>query len=86
MNETSNAYNDLSLSFSYLISQQTIVYLSINNLLGFNNIYSYKYANNRNNIGIYERQNIRPSQKRFIMLGLFITLSKNKKLNQLDTL
>ncbi|MCH4895454.1 TonB-dependent receptor [Marinilabiliaceae bacterium JC040] len=86
MNETSNAYNDLSLSFSYLISQQTILYLSINNLLGFNNIYSYKYANNRNDIGIYERQNIRPSQKRFIMLGLFITLSKNKKLNQLDTL
>lgn len=86
MNETSKEYNDLSISFSYLISQQTILYLSINNILGFNNIYSYNYSKEKNSIGIYNRESIKPSQKRFIMLGLFITLSKNKEVNQLDTL
>jgi len=86
MSETTKAYNDISLNWSYLINQQTILFFSVSNILGFNNIYSYDYATARNNLGTYDRAPVIPSSKRFFMAGLFITISNNKKLNQLDKL
>ena len=86
MSETTKSYNDISLSWSYLISQQKILFISISNLFGFDNIYSYDFANSANSNGIFNSMAIRPSAKRFFMAGLFITISSDKKKNQLDYL
>lgn len=86
MNEKSKDYNDVSLSWSYLISQQKILFISISNIFGFDNVYSHKFTNTANSNGIFESMAIKPSAKRFFMAGLFITISKDKDQNQLDYL
>ena len=83
--ETKN-YNNLSLNWSWLISQQTIFYCSATNILGHNNIFSYDYSSQPNVNGKYDRAAIRPNNKHFFFAGLFITISSNKMKNQLDNL
>ncbi|MEP1033065.1 TonB-dependent receptor [Ekhidna sp.] len=80
------AYHDLSFNVSYLYSNQIIIHAMVNNVFGFNNIYGYEFADQPNNEGFYASRAITPPAKRFIFLGVFITLSKNKGINQLPNL
>lgn len=80
------AYHDLSFNISYLYSNQIIVHAMVNNVLGFNNIFGYEYAEQPNNEGFYASRPIQQPAKRFIFLGVFITLSKNKSISQLPNL
>ncbi len=80
------AYHDLSFNISYLYSNQIIVHAMVNNLLGINNIYGYEFANQPNEAGVFARRAITPPARRFVFLGVFITLSKNKGINQLPNL
>ncbi|MEO1255437.1 MAG: TonB-dependent receptor, partial [Bacteroidota bacterium] len=80
------AYHDLSFNISYLYSSQVIVHAMVNNVLGFNNIFGYEYTNEPNESGFYARRAITQPARRFVFLGVFITLSKNKGINQLPNL
>ena len=86
MNSKTKSYNNLSMSWAYLLSQQKILYFSISNLLGTENIYGYDYADNPNSSGIYLRNAIKPTADRFLFVGFFWTISDKKKDNQLDNL
>ncbi|MRT94758.1 hypothetical protein EMN46_17675 [Ancylomarina sp. 16SWW S1-10-2] len=86
MAEKTKHYSNLSLSWSWLISKQCIFHCSATNVLGQNAIYNYDYSSKPNATGQFERQAIKPDTKRFFFAGLFITLSKNKKKNQLNNL
>ncbi|PUV23157.1 hypothetical protein DCO56_19815 [Sphingobacterium athyrii] len=86
MNAHTKGYNNLSMSWSFLYSQQKIVHFSVSNVLGASPIYGYQYANCPNTQGIYDRRPIVPTAKRFVFLGYFWTISKNEKDNQLDHL
>jgi len=79
-------YNNLSLNWAYLISQQKILYFSINNALGFNNVNGYQYADAPNSNGVFDRRTIRPSADTFFFVGFFWTISTDKSSNQLDNL
>ncbi len=79
-------YNNLSMSWSFLYSQQKIIHFSVSNVLGASPIYGYQYADQPNAQGIYNRRPIVPTAKRFVFLGYFWTISKNDKDNQLDKL
>ncbi len=80
------AYHDLSFNISYLYSNQVIVHAMVNNLLAINNVFGYEYASETGENGIYAGRPITPPAPRFIFLGVFITLSKNKGINQLPNL
>ena len=80
------AYHDLSFNISYLYNNQVIVHAMVNNVLGINNIFGYEYADQPDESGVYARRAITPPAPRFIFLGVFITLSKNKGINQLPNL
>ena len=80
------SYHDLSFNVSYLYSNQVIVHAMVNNVLGINNIFGYDYAATPAADGWHARRPITPPAKRFIFLGVFITLSKNKGINQLPSL
>lgn len=80
------AYHDLSFNISYLYNSQVIVHAMVNNVLGINNIYGYEFSEQPNEAGIYASRAITPPAPRFIFLGVFITLSKNKGINQLPNL
>ena len=84
-NKTKN-YNSLSINWAYLIDQQKILYLSVNNLLGTQNVFGYNYKNTAEPNGNFDRQAIIPNADRFFFVGFFWTISDNKKTNQLDNL
>jgi hypothetical protein len=80
------SYQDLSFNWSYLPTPSLIVFLSCTNVMGHNNIFGYEYSSTRNGDGFYNSRAIRQPAPRFLFLGIFITLSKNKSVNQLPSL
>jgi len=75
--------NRLDLSVSYLPKPWIIIHFGCQNVLGYDkNIYGYEYSKINPEI----RKPIGNPDKRFFFLGVFITLSKDKKLNQLKSL
>jgi hypothetical protein len=86
MNEQTKSYNNLSVSWAYLLSAQKILYFSVSNVLGSQNVFGYQYANNSDVTGQFQRQAITPTADRFIFVGFFWTISDNKKANNLNNL
>ena len=86
MSGKTKAYNNFSANWAYLISPQKILFFSVTNVFGFDNVYGYNYANTPNSAGIYKSQAIVPTADRFFFVGFFWTISKDKKVNQLENL
>ena len=80
------SYHDLSMNISYLWKSNVIFHAFVTNVLGIDNVFGYEYGTQVNNTGQLNRRAIRPMAPRFIFLGVFITLSKNKSLNSLPNL
>ena len=86
LNNTTKNYNAVSLNWAYLIDQQKILYLSVNNVLGTQNVFGYNYEDTPNTNENFDRQAILPNQDRFFFIGFFWTISDDNKSNQLDNL
>ena len=80
------SYHDLSMNLSYLVKTNFIIHLSVTNILGRDNIFGYQYSLSPDNAGNYNRIPIEQGAKRFLFLGAFFTLSKDKSRNQLRNL
>jgi outer membrane cobalamin receptor len=80
------AYQDLSVNVSYLPKPFLIIHLSVTNVLGRDNIFGYDYSEAPDSNGNYLSRAIRQPAKRFLFLGVFFTISKNKSVNQLPNL
>lgn len=80
------AYQDLSINLSYLPTSSIIVHFSCTNVFGYDNVFGYTYSPIPDANGIYAGRAIRQSAPRFLFLGIFITLSKNKTINQLPSI
>jgi hypothetical protein len=74
------------MNWSYLFRPYIILHFSATNLTGRENIFGYRYSAVPGADGRYERIAIGPGAKRFIFLGLFITLSKDNRTNQIRNL
>lgn len=79
-------YHDLSMNFSYLVKTNFIIHFSVTNILGRENIYGYQYSLLPDENGAYSSIPIGQPAKRFLFLGVFITLTKDKTANQLRNL
>ncbi len=86
LGEKTRTFNSLNINWAYLLSSQKILYVSVSNVLGFDNVFNYQYANTPNSNGEYARRAIRPPADRFFIVGFFWTISDNKTDNQLDNL
>ena len=84
-NSRTKMFNNLSFNWAYLLTSQKILYFSMTNVLGTNNIFGYEYANNPVN-GVFAGRPVVPTADRFFFVGFFWTISKNKKDNQLRNL
>ena len=84
--ERTKTFNNLSINWAYLVDQQKILYFSVNNVLSFNNVSNYQYANTPNANGFFDRRAITPPADSFFFVGFFWTISDDKKSNQLDNL
>ena len=79
-------YADLSINVAYLPKPFLILYFSCTNLLGRDNIFGYEYSTVPDTSGVYSSRAIRQPAPRFLFVGIFITLSKDKSVNQLPSL
>ncbi len=86
MDGKTKSYNSVNMNWSYLISQQKILFVSVSNVFGFKNVFGYDYANNPDINGTFQRQAILPTADRFFFVGFFWTISDDKTKNQLDNL
>jgi outer membrane cobalamin receptor len=86
MNGKTKSYNNFSVNWAYLISPQKILFFSVTNITGIRNVYGYNYSNNKDSNGVYQVQAVVPTADRFFFVGFFWTLSKDKKINQLENL
>jgi CarboxypepD_reg-like domain/TonB-dependent Receptor Plug Domain len=80
------SYRDLSFNWSYLPKPWLIMYFSCTNILGHDNIFGYEYSGTLNESGAYNGRPVRQPAPRFVFLGIFITISKDKSMNQLPSL
>ncbi|MBG44743.1 MAG: TonB-dependent receptor [Aequorivita sp.] len=79
-------YNSVSLNWAYLLSQQKILYVSVNNVFAFKNVNGYQYANAPDINGNFDRRELLPAADQFFFVGFFWTISDDGKDNQLDNL
>ncbi|HEX6223207.1 MAG TPA: TonB-dependent receptor [Chryseolinea sp.] len=79
-------YADVSFNWSYLPTTSVIVYFSCTNVLGRDNIFGYEYSRIPSADGSFNGRAIRQPAPRFLFIGIFITLSKDKSINQLPSL
>lgn len=86
MNGKTKSYNSLSFNWAYLLTTQKILYFSVSNILGSQNVFGYDYAKNPDATGFYKSQAIVPTADRFFFVGFFWTISNDKKENQLKNL
>ena len=86
LNQKTKGYNNLSLNWAYLISQQKILYFSINNVTGFKNVNGYQYANTPDLNGNFASRALKPAADQFFFIGFFWTISEDNTSNQLDKL
>lgn len=86
LNAKTKSYNNLSLNLAYLLSPQKILYLSVNNVLGFKNINGYQYATTADLNGNFSRRALRPAADQFFFVGFFWTISDKGTDNQLENL
>jgi hypothetical protein len=86
MHSQTKVYNNLSFNWAYLLSQQKILYFSVSNVLGAQNVFGYTYSHTANIDGVFERQAVTPTADRFFFVGFFWSISDNKTDNQLKNL
>lgn len=86
LNQKTKSYNSLSLNWAYLITQQKILYVSVNNALGFKNVNGYQYADIPDMNGNFASRSLKPAADQFFFVGFFWTISEKGTDNQLDKL
>lgn len=86
LQQKTRGYNSVSLNWAYLVSQQKILYFSINNALAFKNVNGYQYANTPDANGNFARRELLPAADQFFFVGFFWTISTDGKDNQLNNL
>lgn len=77
MDGRTKAYNDISLSLTYickLLKKECLIHLSISNLMGFDNVFGYRYAATPDETGNFPSQAIVPTSGTQAMLLFMISL------------
>ncbi len=86
MQQSTKMYSNLSVSWSWLPKSNIIIHMACSNVLGRENVFGYQYSSAPNETGLFSNVPIGQGAKRFAFVGLFITLSKDRKANQLNNL
>jgi hypothetical protein len=86
MNAKTKSFQNLSLSWSYLPKPNLIIHLACTNVLGRDNVFGYTFSPKANSQGAFESIPQGQIAPRFLFLGIFLTLSKDKTANNLNNL
>ena len=86
LGERMKVYHTVDLGWSYLISQQKILYISVSNVFNFKNEFGHRYSSVPNAQGFFDSEPIVAQNNQFFFVGFFWTISTDKSKNQLDNL
>jgi hypothetical protein len=86
MESKSTAFSSFNLNWSYLPKPNLIIHVACSNVLGRENVFGYRYADQPGDSGQFASMPIDQTADRFLFLGVFITLSDDDKANQLNNL
>ena len=86
MNSKTSSFQNLSLSWSYLPRPNLIIHGAVTNVTGHQNIFGYQFAQVPNEQGRFESMPLGQGAPRFLFLGIFHTISKDKNANNLNNL
>lgn len=86
MESKTKNFASLSLNWSYLPKPNLIFHVSVTNVLGRDNIFGYRYSPEPNQQGQFASLAMGQPADRFFFIGVFYTLSTDKKANQLNNL
>jgi len=78
------AYQQVNISWAYLHRSNFIFYTTMTNVLGNQQEFGRRFASQANDQGDFRSEKIVPFARRFFVLGMFYTISKDKSKNQLD--
>jgi hypothetical protein len=82
----SSPYHMVNMSWSYLITQQKILFISVQNVPNIQNEFGQRFGSERNEQGLFPSQRILPNFDQMFFVGFFWTISSDKEKNQLDRL
>lgn len=77
MNALAPHYSNVSINCSHLRTiwgKSTIIYTSVSNLFGRNNVFGYRYYDQPDSNGVFQRYPLTAESKRFYLIGVFITI------------
>jgi hypothetical protein len=77
VNSKAKSFHSLDMNLTFLLSKKIILYTSLTNVLGRENIFGYNYSDSPNSNGVYKSSPINVSRDRFFFVGLFISLKNN---------
>jgi len=86
MNSKTQSYQSLGLGWSYLPRPNLILHFACSNVLGRDNTFGYQYSKEPDTNGYYDSKPLGQGTPRFLFIGIFLTLSKDKTANQLNNL
>lgn len=78
MNSKTTPYNSLDINMTFLVKPNIILYTSLTNILGRNNVFNYKYSTDPDIDNTYSRVPVISSRERFFYIGVFISLNNTK--------
>ncbi|SCY34238.1 Outer membrane cobalamin receptor protein [Nonlabens sp. Hel1_33_55] len=84
LNDKTTDFQSLDFNWAYLLDDSKILYLSVSNVMGRDNIFGYQYSNAPDVQGQFDRRAIGQAADRFIFVGFFWTIGGSD--NQLDNL
>jgi len=77
-------YASIDLNWSFLYRQNIIFFASATNVLGFDQVFGYRYDVAPDATGTYGKTPVLPAAKSFFFVGCFITFTKKGETNQMD--
>lgn len=77
VNSKTKIYHSLDMNLTFLLHEKVILYTSLSNVLGRENIFGHKYSDAPNNNGVFSSSPTMASRDRFFFIGLFISLKNN---------
>lgn len=76
-NSTTKSFHSLDMNLTFLINKNIILYSSLSNVLGRDNVFGFNYSDLPDVNGNFKRSPIKSSRDRFFYVGVFISLKSS---------
>jgi hypothetical protein len=87
MTDRTIAYHSLAMQLNYLRSFGTVnavFIINISNVFGWKQVFGYRYSSQPDVYGNYQREKITPLARRFIFLGIYLSIGSDRRKEILD--